>query len=234
MNEVFSGVRAKWQPLYEELRSMAVEKLGPFEEHETASAVLWRHSSAFAEVSAKKDGLVVAFAAPVRHDEWQPDKVVQTSKNRVAHYFQIVDNGQFPALVEGIAEAYHLTKSNRPSKTPSEKPVFTTIDEYIALFPPELQEILEQIRQTIRKAAPEAAEKISWQMPTFRQKENLVHFAVAKHHIGFYPGESGVRAFADQLRGYKTSKGAIQFPLSEPMPYALIAEITRFRAGEVE
>lgn len=126
-----------------------------------------------------------------------PDKVVQTSKNRVAHYFQVADNAQFPALVEGIAEAYHLTKSNRPSKTPSEKPVFTTIDEYIALFPPEVQEILEQIRQTIRKAAPEAAEKISWQMPTFWQKENLVHFAVLQG------GGSGIKILIER----KNTKG---------------------------
>nr|WP_236860355.1 DUF1801 domain-containing protein [Candidatus Formimonas warabiya] len=125
-----------------------------------------------------------------------------------------------------------LTQPNHTRKEPAEKPVFTTIDEYIALFPADVRDILQQVRTTIRNAAPEAKEKISWQMPTFWQNENLVHFAAAKNHIGLYPGASGVRAFADRLTGYKTSKGAIQFPLSEPIPYDLIAEITRFRVRE--
>lgn len=113
-----------------------------------------------------------------------------------------------------------------------EKSTPTTIDEYIALFPVEIREMLEQVRKTIRKAAPNAQEKISWRMPTFWQNGNLVHFAAAKHHIGLYPGESGVRVFADKLTDYKTSKGAIQFPLSKPIPHDLIAEITRFRVQE--
>ena len=110
---------------------------------------------------------------------------------------------------------------------------YTGIDEYIAQFPPDMQKILTKIRRTIRKAAPEAAEKISWGMPTFHQGENLVHFALMKHHIGFYPGAEGVAAFACELGGYKTSKGAIQFPLSKPIPYELIARITAFRAERV-
>jgi len=231
-NPVFSGVRAKWLPLYEHLRSMAQAKLGAFEEYQTSSAVLWRHSSTFAEVSAKKDCMVVAFASDVIHDEWEPSKVLQTSKNRVVHYFEVTDSTFFPVLMERIAQAYILTQSTRVRKEVAEKPVYTTIDEYIALFPDDVRDILEQVRKTIRKAAPDAREKISWQMPTFWQHKNLVHFAAAKSHIGFYPGESAVRVFAHKLTGYKTSKGAIQFPLSEPMPYDLIAEITRFRVKE--
>lgn len=231
-NSIFSGVRVKWLPLYEQLRSLAEEKLGRFEEHPTSKAVVWRHNSAFAEVSAKKDCLVLAFASAVRHDEWAPSKVLQTSKNRVVHYFEVTDSAAFPVLLEGIAGAYRLTRPATGSKTAGEKPVYTTIDEYIARFPHEVGDILEQVRKTIRKAAPEAEEKISWQMPTFWQNGNLVHFAAAKNHLGFYPGESGVRVFAHQLTGYKTSKGAIQFPLSQPIPYDIIGEITRFRVKE--
>ncbi|UWG96605.1 DUF5655 domain-containing protein [Dehalobacter sp. DCM] len=232
-NHVFSGVRAKWLPLYEQLRSMAQVKLGPFEEYETTSAVLWKHTTTFAEVSAKKDCMVVGFASDVIHDEWEPTKVVQTSKNRVAHYFEVTDNDSFPVVIERITRAYALTQSNRPRKDPAEKPHYATIDKYIALFPEDVRERLQQIRQTIRQAAPEAQEKISWQMPTFWQKENLIHFAAAKNHIGLYPGEKAMRDFAPKLTGYKTTKGAIQFPQSEPIPYDLIAEITQYRVTDI-
>ena len=117
----------------------------------------------------------------------------------------------------------------------SPKEEYSTIDEYIARYPEDKQKILAKIRKTVRKAAPQAAEKISYRMPTFYQKQNLVHFAVMKNHIGFYPGAEGVAAFATELAGYKTSKGAIQFPFSKPIPYDLIAKITQFRvkqAGE--
>ena len=110
--------------------------------------------------------------------------------------------------------------------------VIQTIDEYIAQFPKETQKRLKQIRTTIRKAAPKAVEKISWSMPTFWQEENLIHFAVQKNHIGLYPGAEGVAAFAKELKGYKTSKGAIQLPHDEDLPLDLIARITRFRAKE--
>jgi uncharacterized protein YdhG (YjbR/CyaY superfamily) len=118
--------------------------------------------------------------------------------------------------------------------TNTQREHYATIDEYIALFPVEIQRILARIRATIREAAPDAVEKISYRMPTFHQKENLVHFAAMKHHIGFYPGADGVAAFAAQLGEYKTSKGAIQFPLTEPIPYPLIARITRFRVQAVQ
>jgi uncharacterized protein YdhG (YjbR/CyaY superfamily) len=112
-----------------------------------------------------------------------------------------------------------------------EKPV-STIDEYIALFPPAIQKILDKVRKTIRQAAPGAEEKISWRMPTFYQGKNLVHFAAMKNHLGFYPGEEGIAAFAKDLAPYKTSKGAAQFPWTKPIPYELIARITRCRARQ--
>lgn len=234
MSQIFTGVREKWLTLYEELKRMAEQQLGVFEEHETSSAILWKHNSAFAEVSAKKDCIVVAFASDTVHDEWEPTKIVQTSKNRVAHYFEVADDKLFPVLVERISQAYSLTKSASVKKNGVEKAAYSTIDEYIALFPNDIQIILENIRRTIREAAPDATEKISWQMPTFWQEENLVHFAAAKNHIGIYPGASGVAAFSDKLSGLKSSKGAIQLPLSKPIPYDLIEEITLFRVKEVE
>jgi uncharacterized protein YdhG (YjbR/CyaY superfamily) len=106
---------------------------------------------------------------------------------------------------------------------------YITIDEYIEQFPPEIREILINVRETIRENAPDAEERISWGMPTFWQGKNLIHFAAQKQHIGIYPGEDGVKAFESKLNeaGYKYSKGAIQFPYSRPIPYGLIAEITR-------
>jgi uncharacterized protein YdhG (YjbR/CyaY superfamily) len=111
---------------------------------------------------------------------------------------------------------------------------YTTIDEYIALFSDDIQKILKKIRAVIRKAAPQAVEKISWQMPTYHQGENLIHFAAMKNHIGLYPGAEGVAAFNAELEGYQTSKGAIRFPLSKPIPYDLIAKIARFRVQAAE
>lgn len=109
-----------------------------------------------------------------------------------------------------------------------------TIDEYIAAQPREVRPLLQSVRETIRAAAPDAAEKISWQMPTFWQGENLVHFAAFKKHIGLYPGGKAVGAFAQRLEGYKTSKGAIQFPLDRPIDHALIADIVRWRLENLQ
>ena len=91
-----------------------------------------------------------------------------------------------------------------------------TIDEYIAGFPLDVQDILQKIRATIRQAAPEAQEKISYQMPTFALNGNLVHFAAFKNHIGFYPIPSGIEAFKEDLSPYKQGKGSVQFPLDQP------------------
>jgi len=108
----------------------------------------------------------------------------------------------------------------------------TTIDGYIAEQPIPIQQLLEEIRATIQKAAPEATEKISYQMPTFFLKGNLVHFALCKNHVGFYPSPSGIEAFKEELNQYKTSKGAIQFPVNQPLPLDLITRITTFRVKE--
>ena len=107
-----------------------------------------------------------------------------------------------------------------------------TIDEYIAGFPPDIQDKLEKIRETIREAAPDAIETISYQIPTFKLEGNLVHFAAFKKHIGFYPAPSGIEQFDEQLSRYKRAKGSIRFPLDEPIPYALISEVVRFRVRE--
>ena len=109
---------------------------------------------------------------------------------------------------------------------------FHTIDEYILQFPEEVQEILKTVRNVIKAAAPEASEKISYQMPTFAIHGNLVHFAAYKNHIGFYPTPSGILAFEDALSDYKRSKGAVQFPLNKPIPYDVISEIVTFRVEE--
>jgi len=109
---------------------------------------------------------------------------------------------------------------------------YTNIDEYIEAHPVEIRPLLKKIRKTIRAAAPKAIEKLSWQMPTFWQNENLIHFSVHKNHIGIYPGSEAIIKFAKKLEGYKTSKGAIQFPLDKPIDYALIEEITCWRVKQ--
>ena len=118
-------------------------------------------------------------------------------------------------------------KNSNQSHYCSDKP--TTIDGYIAAQPEEARPVLNKIRKIIRKTAPKAQEKISWGMPTFWQGENLIHFAAFKKHIGIYPGDLSHIPFLQKLSGYKTTKGAIQFPLDKPIDYELIAEITKFR-----
>lgn len=103
------------------------------------------------------------------------------------------------------------------------------IDEYIAQFPDEVQEILENIRSTIRKAAPKAAETIKYQMPTFTLNGNLIHFAAYKKHIGLYPAPRGDASFKDLLAAYEGEKSTVRFPLNEPIPYRLISKIVKFR-----
>jgi uncharacterized protein YdhG (YjbR/CyaY superfamily) len=110
--------------------------------------------------------------------------------------------------------------------------VYKNIDEYISDFPAEIQDILEKIRSRIIKAAPEAEETISYQMPAFRLKGNLVYFAAFKNHIGFYPTSSGIEAFKNELSRYKGAKGSVQFPINEPMPFELIKKIVASRVDE--
>ena len=108
----------------------------------------------------------------------------------------------------------------------------TTIDQYINGFPDDVRRILNQLRATIRAAAPEASEKISYRMPTYYYNGNLVHFAAHPHHIGFYPTPSGIEAFKDELVDYKGAKGSVQFPIDQPLPLDLIARIVKHRVHE--
>ena len=108
------------------------------------------------------------------------------------------------------------------------------MDEYIKTFPKDVQSILEKMRQTIREAAPEAVETISYQMPTFKLNgKNLVHFAAWRNHIGFYPTSSGTEAFKKELSRYKAAKGSVQFPIEKPIPYDLVKKIVGFRMKEI-
>lgn len=106
------------------------------------------------------------------------------------------------------------------------------IDEYIANFPVHVQAKLEELRAVIKKTAPEAEEKISYQMPAFMFKGILVYFAAFSKHIGFYPTSSGIEKFKEELAGFKSSKGAIQFPIDKPLPLDLITRIVMFRLKE--
>jgi len=106
------------------------------------------------------------------------------------------------------------------------------VDDYIARFPEGVRERLEKIRATVRKAAPQAEEALSYQIPTFKLEGNLVHFAAFERHIGFYPGASGVAKFKTKLAGFKSAKGSIQFPLNRAVPYGLIREVVAFRVKE--
>ncbi|RZL42442.1 MAG: DUF1801 domain-containing protein [Pedobacter sp.] len=110
---------------------------------------------------------------------------------------------------------------------------FKNVDEYIASFPPETQTILEQIREIIKKAAPEAEESISYAMPAYKLNgKPLVYFAGYKNHIGFYATPTGHEAFKEDLSVYKQGKGSVQFPIDKPMPLDLIERITKFRVEE--
>ena len=106
------------------------------------------------------------------------------------------------------------------------------IDSYISGFPEQTRGMLEQLRATIKLAAPEASEVISWGMPAYKQNGILVYFAAYKNHIGFYPTASGVENFKQEFSSFKVSKGTIQFPLDKPLPLELITEIVRFRVEE--
>jgi uncharacterized protein YdhG (YjbR/CyaY superfamily) len=114
----------------------------------------------------------------------------------------------------------------------SKRPAASSVDEYIAAHPPEVQKMLSLLRETIRDAAPEAEEAISYQIPTFRYHGNLVHFAAWKSHISFYPTSSGIQHFAKELSAFVVSRGTVHFPLHQPMPAGLVRRIVEFRAEE--
>jgi uncharacterized protein YdhG (YjbR/CyaY superfamily) len=106
------------------------------------------------------------------------------------------------------------------------------VDEYIASFPKETRELLEQVRATIKKAAPMAEEVISYQMPAYKQNGILVYFAGYSRHIGFYPTASGIEAFKKELSVYKNAKGSVQFPINRPLPLELIANLVKFKVAQ--
>ncbi len=106
------------------------------------------------------------------------------------------------------------------------------MDDYIESFPKDIQKILEAVRKTIKESAPEAEEAISYQIPTFKLNGNLVHFAAFKNHIGVYPGSEAIKVFKKEFGFYKSSKGAVQFPIDKPMPLALIKKVVKYRVKE--
>jgi uncharacterized protein YdhG (YjbR/CyaY superfamily) len=110
---------------------------------------------------------------------------------------------------------------------------YSTVDGFIAGFPPAVQKILVRLRDTIRKSAPEAEETINYGIPTFRLGDNLVHFGCYAKHIGFYPNPSAIAAFKKELKSYKCSKGTVQFPLDQPVPFDLVRRMVKFRVAEV-
>jgi uncharacterized protein YdhG (YjbR/CyaY superfamily) len=115
-----------------------------------------------------------------------------------------------------------------------DKPAPKTIDDYISVFPEDVQEILEKLRQLIKHSAPDAQESISYQMPAFKLAgKPLVYFAAFKTHIGLYPTPDGIGQFKDELAVYKNAKGSVQFPLTKPIPYELIGKIVAFRVQEI-
>lgn len=109
---------------------------------------------------------------------------------------------------------------------------FKTVDEYIATFPAHSKAMLKELRKTIKGLAPEAEEMISYNMPAFKLQGMLVWYAAYKNHIGFYPKPSGIEAFEKELAGYERSKGAIQFPIDQPLPLSLISKIVKHRIKE--
>jgi uncharacterized protein YdhG (YjbR/CyaY superfamily) len=122
--------------------------------------------------------------------------------------------------------------ANKGDRMENKKSGFNSIDEYIGTFPEDVQKILEEVRATIKAAAPEAEEKISYQMPTFFLKGNLIHFAAFKNHIGLYPTPSGTEAFKRELSIYQGAKGSVRLPIDKPMPLKLISRIVKFRVAE--
>lgn len=112
------------------------------------------------------------------------------------------------------------------------KTAVNTIDEYIATFPVDIQELLKQMRSTIAKAAPKAEEAIKYAIPTFILNGNLVHFAAFKNHIGFYPAPSGIEAFKKEVAEYEAGKGSLQFPLDKPLPLSLVTKIVKYRVAQ--
>jgi uncharacterized protein YdhG (YjbR/CyaY superfamily) len=134
------------------------------------------------------------------------------------------------AAIIGSANRRSLKRELRENKSMEEKHrEIPTIDDYMKNFPKEVQKKLESIRNLVKKIAPEAQEKISYQMPTFYLNGNLIHFAAFKNHIGLYPTPNGISAFQKELSKYRNAKGSVQFPMDEALPMDLIKRIVKYR-----
>ncbi|MDR1639401.1 MAG: DUF5655 domain-containing protein [Clostridiales bacterium] len=225
---IFTEIRAPWKRLYESLLTTATETLGDFESKVKENNITWFTNAAFAEISVKGAYMAVAVTSSTSNPNWNADKIIQRSKNRFVHTFTVTSQYNFETVLEALKESYGLALAATP-KPSEEADHYTNIDEYIALFDGKAQEALVAVRETIRQAAPDATEKISWQMPTFWQGENLIHFAANKKHIGLYPGPEAIVFFSERLASLKTSKGAIQLPLDKPMDLELITDIVKHR-----
>jgi uncharacterized protein YdhG (YjbR/CyaY superfamily) len=116
--------------------------------------------------------------------------------------------------------------------TPGTK--FKSVDEYLSVFPANTKAVLQEMRNTIKKAAPQAEEVISYNMPAYKLNGILVYFAGYANHVGFYPTASGMEAFKQEFSGYKNSKGAVQFPIDRPLPLALITKVVKFRISQTQ
>ena len=135
----------------------------------------------------------------------------------------------FCALSKRLFTSFNLERRLYQNADAMEKGSYSNTEEYIAGFPEEVQVLLQLIRRTIREAAPEAGECISYGIPTFTYKGNLVHFGGYKNHIGFYPGALAIKTFKEEFDGYKWAKGSVQFPLNKPLPLELVSRIVKFR-----
>ena len=140
----------------------------------------------------------------------------------------------FIFLTAKVIATIHLPKYNATTNQSHFCVKPETTDQYIDAQVLEVQSVLHKICETIRAAAPDSVEKISQHMPTFWQKKNLVQLAAHKNHIGFYPGDEAVLAFAERLEGYRTNKGCVHFLLDQPIDYGLISDIVRWRVSHVE
>lgn len=127
---------------------------------------------------------------------------------------------------------HSLMAATKKKASPYGRIKFSSVEEYHASFPKEIQKILQQLRGVIKTAAPMATETISYNIPTFKLQKTLVHYAAYKGHIGFYPTSRPMLVFKNELAAYKTSKGAIQFPIDQALPLDLIQKIVRFRVQE--
>jgi uncharacterized protein YdhG (YjbR/CyaY superfamily) len=149
--------------------------------------------------------------------------------------FALVELQRNPAATRpaGRARCLQRDRADRRLHEMAERPTAGSIEEYIAGFPPETQEVLKELRALIRATAPDAIETISYAMPTFDLNgKHLVHFAGFKHHVGLYPMPSGIEAFRAELGPYKNAKGSVQFPLGKPMPWDLVRRIVEYRVRE--